>query len=114
MKHIAIAAILGLTASVANAEEIVLTAPMAGATVHESGTDMSVFWTETDAGYEVVATYVSAEAPNDPSRLVMVLADGDALAFGLPGQSQALYQFSRNGDDVTVSAQRAPNQFASK
>jgi hypothetical protein len=53
---------------------------------------------------EVTATF----APNtggDPLRVVVGLADGDAVAFSMPEHQDSLYAFSRSGEAVTVSTE---------
>lgn len=90
----------------ANAGEISLTAPMQGATLQENNLDMSVYFTKAPAdGYEVVATYVAADAA--PARLKMLLTDGDSVSFSLPGHKGIVYNFSRTLTTVSVTAEPA-------
>ena len=103
---------LTVLAGAAAADEITLTAPMSGATLHEAGVDMAVYTVEADAGLEVVATYTPADT-YAPMRLAMVLADGDEVNFGLPGAPTVYFTFARAGDDVTVTARPVGVQFAS-
>lgn len=107
LSAIALSATLIATAiapTAASAGSVRLKAPMAGATLRFSDVDMSLYFIETAGGrYEVVATYVSDTTLNDPSRIVMSLADGDSTSFGLPGYPGVLYVFSRTGSSVTVS-----------
>ncbi len=93
----------------AGAGEISLTAPMQGATLHEAGLDMSVYFTEASGGYEVVATYVSANAT--PNRIRMLLTDGDNVSFSLPGHNNVVYNFNRNQTKVGVTAEQV-QQYA--
>lgn len=114
MTKFATAAVIALaaTAGAASADEITLTKPLSGATLHEGAVDMAVYMTEADAGLEVVATYTPSET-YAPSRVAMVLADGDSVSFGLPGAPTAYYTFARAGDNVTVTARPVAVQFAS-
>lgn len=85
---------------------LTLSAPKAGATLASGPVDMSVYYLRTDGtGFDVVATYVTDAAPDQPRQLVMTLADGDRVQFSLPGQMDRLYSFARQGDAVTVSSQ---------
>ncbi|WP_172331297.1 hypothetical protein [Mangrovicoccus sp. HB161399] len=105
MTRFILAAALALTAGTASAGEITLAKPLAGAALHEGGVDMSVYWTEVDAGYEVVATYQGA-ADQQASRIAMVLTDGDRVTFGLPGTRGLVYSFARENGAVTVTGTR--------
>ena len=89
-----------------NQTALTLSAPKAGATLASGPVDMSVYYLRTDGtGFDVVATYVTDAAPDQPRQLVMTLADGDRVQFSLPGQMDMLYSFARQGDAVTVSSQ---------
>ena len=110
MKALSIAALAALLSatpmagSTAAADEVMLYGPGHGATLQSDDIAMSLYFTETPGdGFAVVATYVSAADAEQPNRLVMNLADGDSLRFGLPGHPGILYQFARNGHVVTVS-----------
>lgn len=113
MKTLIAAAALALTAAPALANEIVLEEAMAGATLHQSGVDMSVYWTEAEAGYEVVATFLPQMADAAPARLIMTLAEGDDVSFGLPGTLTHTYTFARTEAGVTVAAEPVGLQYAS-
>lgn len=94
----------------ASAGEVAVSAPMQGATLQENGLDMSIYFTEVDAdGYEVVATYVASDAPANPNRIKMRLADGDNVRFSVPGHLDTLYSFERNQTTVSVKAEPVPN-----
>jgi hypothetical protein len=41
----------------------------------------------------------------NPLRVVMGVADGDSVAFSMPGHRNSLYGFSRSGEEVTVSSE---------
>ena len=96
-----------LPASAVMAETSVrLAAPLAGATLNADQVDMSVYYTRTDdKTFDVVATYVSDAAPDQPQQLFMALSDGYSVHFGLPGHPETLYGFARQGNTVTVSSQ---------
>lgn len=100
---IAVAA-FATVAPAANAEEYTLTKPMTGITLHDGGVDMSVYFESKADGMEVVGTYV-AQRPNEtPSRIRMLLQDGEGTAFALPEGLQAYYTFERQGDALKVSS----------
>lgn len=104
---------LSLTAMSANAGQIELASPLAGATLNAGDIDMSVYWTDVDAGYEVVATYLEADA-KAPAQMTMVLTDGDAVTFSLPGRLDHSFKIARTGGAVTVDAIDNTTLFASK
>lgn len=95
----------------ANAGEITLTAPFEGRTLLDNGFGMSVYFTETDTNsFDVVALYVTPDAPVEPQRLRMQLMDGDSISFSLPGHMQTRYRFARTGTGVSVTSEAArPN-----
>lgn len=111
---IAAATALALTAGATFADTITLSDPMAGATLHETDLDMSVYWTEADGALALVATYVTDDAATDPARLQMHLKDGDAVSFGLPGVQDRLFTFARDGETVTVASDRVGMDVASR
>lgn len=97
----------------ASADTITLSAPLNGASLHEGGVDMNVYYTAAaDRGFEVVATYAPVAAPAEAARLRMVLEDGDSVRFALPGHDEAIYAFQRNGAAVAVSVQPVPTAAA--
>ena len=115
MKSIAIAAMLALFASGAQAGAIELTKPLAGATLNEAGIGMSVYWTrDAKDGAEVVATFTSLNGEYRPRRMRMRLTDGDKVSFALPGRSDAYYTFERSEDLVRVTGQCLANMLASQ
>ncbi|MCD2185411.1 hypothetical protein [Rhizobium sp. GN54] len=96
-----------------HAQDVTLAAPFLGATSHANDVALSVYYLPADAGaLEVVVTYVGDAEANQPRRTVMRLADGDRVRFGLPGHPGTLYEFTRNGATVKLSAEtvgpRAP------
>lgn len=111
-KTFAAAAALALFAQGATAEEIALEAPMAGASLHTGGIDMVVYYMDRSDHFEVVATYALSDAPSEPARLRMGLADGDSARFGLPGEPHVRYEFSRSGATVRVEATELSDDFA--
>ncbi len=99
---------LGLAACLAlpaQADQIELTAPMQGESLHEGGVDMAVYFIKAGDLYEVVATYTDTTGPYDPARLRMGLADRDAVHFSLPGLRHVGYAFERHGGTVRVTAE---------
>lgn len=87
---------------------LTLAAPMAGATLSTGPVDMSLYYIRGEGkALNVVATYVSDAAPDQPRQIVMSLGDGDSVSFSLPGHLDTLYSFARHGDAVTVSSQPA-------
>lgn len=91
-----------------NQAALTLAAPMAGASLETGPVDMSVYYVRGEGkALDVVATYVTDSAPDQPRQLVMSLSDGDSVRFSLPGQLDTLYSFARNGNAVTVSSQPA-------
>lgn len=114
MKLILSTAALALTATTALADTVTLTRTNAGATLHESDADMSVYWVEDGDAYALTATYVTDEAPEDPARLRMHLNDGDTVTFGLPGVQDRLFTFARDGETVSVGSARVGVDYASK
>ncbi len=106
------AAALSVTALSAHADQITLTSPLAGASLHAGDVDMSVYWTDVETGYEVVATYLEADAVT-PAQMTLVLVDGDAVTFSLPGRLDHSYKFARTGAAVTVKTLDNTALFAS-
>lgn len=104
MKPFLAAALLAATSGAALADDVTLTTPGAGATLREGPVDMSVYWTEKPEGYELVATYQTGPAGEDPARLVLLMQDGDRATLGLPGAPGYHFTFRRCGDHVSVSS----------
>lgn len=87
---------------------LTLATPLAAATLSTGPVDMSVYYTRAgNQALDVVATYVTDAAPDQPRQLVLTLSDGDSVNFSLPGQPETLYSFARHGDAVTVESQPA-------
>ena len=93
---------LAAVATPAGAEEVRLTQPIHARTLNAGNVDMVVYYTEIGADAEVVATYAARGEDYNPQRLVMRLAAGDDVRFGLPGQRGTLYRFAHDGEAVIV------------
>ena len=79
--------------------------PIEGGSLHEGNLDMVAYYVPVDGGLlEVTATF-APKSGGDPLRVVMGLADGDSVAFSMPGHRGSLYAFSRSGREVTVSTE---------
>ncbi len=113
MKQVLPATLLACISGIAaQADQINLTAPMQGASLHEGGVDMAVYFLDQKDVFEVVATYVDTTEPYDPARLRMGLTDGDAVHFSLPGLRHVFYTFERTGDSIRVSAEPSSTAIA--
>lgn len=87
------------------AEEASADRPIVAASLHDGPLDMVAYYTQTETGaFKVVATFRTRNDAS-PARIVMVLEDGDSVRFSMPGYTQALYGFSREGDRLTVSVE---------
>lgn len=95
-----------------HSEELILSAPLSGGTVHTGLVDMSVFWRPDGAAFEVVAYYVDRADAAAPRKLRMRLDEGDRVVFGLPGLPDAAYSFERRNNTVTVTAAALRNDLA--
>jgi hypothetical protein len=92
-------------ATPAIAEEATIGRPIEGGSLHEGRLDMVAYYVPVDGDLlEVTATF-APKIGGDPQRVVMGLADGDSVAFSMPGHRGALYAFSRFGAEVTVSSE---------
>jgi hypothetical protein len=89
------------------AEETTMTRPIEAGSLHAGPLDMVAYWVaEGDgAGYRVTATFAPRldRPARPPMRVVLALAEGDDVAFAMPGYPEALYRFRRSGGAVTVS-----------
>ena len=105
MKALFAALAIALTPLAAAADTLVLVAPNTGAGLHDGAVDLSVYYTVDDAGtYTLVGTYAPEAQDVAPRRFVMLLDEGGAVHFGLPGQTGTIYGFVRTGDAVVVSS----------
>ncbi|MGX9176738.1 hypothetical protein [Mesorhizobium sp. BHbdii] len=92
-------------AAPAFAEEAAIGRPIEAGSLHEGHLDMVVYFVPAEGDLlEVTATF-APKIGGDPQRVVMGLADGDSVAFSMPGHRGPLYAFSRSGDEVTVSSE---------
>jgi hypothetical protein len=92
-------------ATPAFAEEVTVGRPIEGGSLHAGRLDMVVYYVPVDGDLlEVTATF-APKGGGDPLRVVMGLADGDSVAFSMPGHQDSLYAFSRSGEEVTVSSE---------
>ena len=92
-------------ATPAFAEEATMGRPNEGGSLHGGHLDMVAYYVPVDGALlEVTATF-APKIGGDPLRVVMGLADGDAVAFSMPGHKDSLYAFSRSGEEVTVSTE---------
>lgn len=98
------ALLLAAVASTAAADDITLTRPLAGATLNDRRVDLTAYWTGTDDGVLVSAVYRPRGDETDPSRLMLLLNDGDTVRFGLPDLPGTMYEFARRNDAVTVTS----------
>jgi hypothetical protein len=86
------------------AEEATIGRPIEGGSLHEGHLDMVAYYVPVDGDrLEVTATF-APKTGGDPLRVVMRLADGDSVAFSMPGHQDSLYAFSRSGEEVKVSS----------
>jgi hypothetical protein len=87
------------------AEEATVARPIQASSLHEGNLDMVAYYVPVNGGLlEVTATFAPKNG-GDPQRVVMGLADGDSVAFSMPGHRDALYAFSRSGEEVKVSSE---------
>lgn len=107
-----IALAAGLITAPAIAAEIELTKEIQGASIHETGVDMVVYYTKDGERLEVVATYVEDGDAANPNRMRMGLMDGDNVTFALPGRMETNYTFSRAGQTVRVKS--TPSGYQTK
>jgi hypothetical protein len=90
-------------ATPAFAEEVTVGCPINGGSLHEARLDMVVYYVPVEDGdlLEVTATF-APKGGGDPLRVVMGLADGDSVAFSMPGHQDSRYvlQVRRGGDGL--------------
>ena len=107
------ALLLAALAAPVAAEEDQISQAISAGSLHDGPLDMVAYYTELPGGaFEVVATFAEPDG-SAPMRVMMAMADGDALRFGLPGHRGALYGFSRAGNVLTVSVDPVPTKEAS-
>jgi hypothetical protein len=92
-------------ATPALAEDVTVGRPIEGAVLHQGRLDMVVYYVPVNGDLlEVTATF-APQGGGKAQRVVMALADGDSVAFAMPGYQDTLYAFSRAGAAVTVSSE---------
>lgn len=103
-----------LIGSIAHAGQITLSRPIDGASLHDIGADMTVYYTDNGATFEIVATYLKKSRPGRAQRMRMALMDGDRVSFALPGLSHTQYIFERSGQTVSVTSQTTGTHLAQR
>lgn len=91
-------------ATAASAEEIILTQPIAGASLHAGGVDMAVYYQDVDSGMEVSGYYAPLGSEEVPGRVQLLLQDGETATFSLPNTARVVYSFARDGETLSVTA----------
>ncbi|OWK25999.1 hypothetical protein AJ87_47240 [Rhizobium yanglingense] len=92
-------------ATTAFAEEATIGHSIEGGSLHAGPLDMVVYYVPVDGDLLQVTATFAPKTGGDPLRVVMGLADGDSVAFSMPGHHDSLYAFSRSGKQVTVSTE---------
>jgi hypothetical protein len=92
-------------ATPALAEDVTVGRPIQAGSLHAGRLDMVVYYVPVDGGLLEVTATSAPKGGGDPLRVVMGLADGDSVAFSVPGYQDSLYAFSRSGEEVTVSVE---------
>ncbi|TGQ34602.1 hypothetical protein [Mesorhizobium sp. M00.F.Ca.ET.216.01.1.1] len=92
-------------ATPALAEEATIGRPIEAGSLHEGRLDMVVYYVPGDGDLLKVTATFAPKTGGDPLRVVMGLADGDSVAFSMPGHQGSPYAFSRSGEEVTVSSE---------
>jgi hypothetical protein len=115
IKLIATAALGALVGTTAIAESTTMSKPIQAGSLHEGPLDMVAYWVPLeDEGFELTATFLGRVEGDAPMRIVMKLANGDDVAFAMPGYRTALYRFERAGDVVDASVELTGGHFASR
>lgn len=98
------------------AEESMIENAMASASLHQGPLDMVATYEPSGAdALAVSATFAPRTGTMmsaGPTRVVVALGDGDAVAFSVPGYPQAVYRFARTGAAVSVSVRDVELRFA--
>ncbi|WP_093968594.1 hypothetical protein [Actibacterium lipolyticum] len=111
MKAMTLAALMAAAPFAVSADTLTLSSPLAGGTLHTNAVDMSVYWTQSDDAFEVVAYYVTRDE-TAPQKLQMRLENGDHVVFGLPGQTGTAYSFERVADALVVTTAPVKTELA--
>lgn len=114
MKQFIAAALVAMAPLAAQAHDVTLEQPGHGATLNESGVDLSVHWLAVDGGAEVSATYVSSWDKFAPARVAMLLNEGDATTFSMPDARQVAFRFAFENGALRVTAQPLTESLASR
>jgi len=96
-----LAAVL-LIAVPALADEVGIDAPIKAGSLHEGRLDMVAYYEDDGDQLKLTATFLDKDG-GDPFRIVMGLADKDAVAFSMPGYPGWLYSFARDAGVVRIS-----------
>lgn len=93
------------------ADEVRMSAPIEAGSLDVRGLALVAYYTPVgDDAFEVTATWIGDE-DTEPSRLVMVLAEGDEVAFALPGHADTMLTFTREFEAVAVRAEPAGGEL---
>jgi hypothetical protein len=92
-------------ATPALAEDVTVGRPIEGAVLHQGRLDMVVYYVPVAGDLLEVTATLAPKGGGEAQRVVMGLADGDSVAFAIPGYQDALYAFSRKGAAVMVSSE---------
>ena len=114
MRTILTAALLALAPLAAQADQIRLDKPMQGATLTESGIDLTAYWTEEGDMAHVTAAYVTSWDDEGPAHVQMQLAEGDAVTFALPDARHIAFTFLRMDGAVHVRSTPLADRLASR
>lgn len=87
------------------ADETTVARPIEGSSLHAGRLDMAVYYVPVDGNILEVTAIFAPKGGGHPLRVVMGLADGDSVAFSMPGHHELLYAFSRSGEKVSVSTE---------
>lgn len=111
---IASLAVLSPFAASARADEVTIDAPIEAGSLHDGRLDMVAYYTPAEKGLlEVTATFLDRTG-GEPLRIVMGLADKDAVGFSVPGYRGWLYRFARQGDAVLISGSSTDHEVAAR
>ena len=106
-RTLAAVALAAAASAPALADQMTMDRAIQAASLHDGPLDMVAYYRPApDGALEVTATFaprtVSMMAAA-PTRMLVALAEGDDIAFAIPGYPQAIYRFARAGETVTVS-----------
>ena len=108
-------AIIGASITTAAlADSAAISQPIQAGSLHEGPLDMVAYWVPQPDGYEVTATFIGRMPGDQPMRVVVLLSEGDDVAFSMPGYRSALYRFERSDEVVDVSVELGRGRVASR